>query len=46
VLHVRSRERDGCMGGKLDLVWTFMVCIDDSAWFLKDFCCLSRLSFW
>jgi hypothetical protein len=34
------------MGGKLDLVWTFMVCIDDSAWFLKDFCCLSRLSFW
>jgi hypothetical protein len=22
VLHVRSRERDGCMGGKLDLVLT------------------------
>jgi hypothetical protein len=34
------------MGGKLDLVRTFMVCIDDSAWFLKDLCCLSRPSFW
>jgi hypothetical protein len=32
---VRSRERDGCMGGKLDLVRTFMVCIDGSALFLK-----------
>jgi hypothetical protein len=33
---VRSRERDdGCMGGKLDLVPTFMVCIDGSTLFLK-----------
>jgi hypothetical protein len=31
---VRSRERDGCFGGKLDLVRTFMVCIDGSALFL------------
>jgi hypothetical protein len=45
-LHVRSKERDGCLGGKLDLVWTFMVCIDDSAWFLKVLCNLSRSPFW
>jgi hypothetical protein len=32
---VRSRERDGCLGGKLDLVRTFMVYIDGSALFLK-----------
>jgi hypothetical protein len=32
---VRSRERDGCLGGKLDHVRTFMVCIDGSALFLK-----------
>jgi hypothetical protein len=32
---VRSRERNGCLGGKLDLVRTFMVCIDGSALFLK-----------
>jgi hypothetical protein len=32
---VRSRERDGCLGGKLDLVRTFMVCIDGSTLFLK-----------
>jgi hypothetical protein len=32
---VRSRERDGCLGGKLDLVRTFMVCIDGSALFFK-----------
>jgi hypothetical protein len=32
---VRSRERDGCLGGKLDLVRTFMACIDGSALFLK-----------
>jgi hypothetical protein len=32
---VRSRERDGCLGGKLDLVRAFMVCIDGSALFLK-----------
>jgi hypothetical protein len=31
---VRSRERDGCLGDKLDLVRTFMVCIDGSALFL------------
>jgi hypothetical protein len=26
---------DGCLGGKLDLVRTFMVCIDGSTLFLK-----------
>jgi hypothetical protein len=45
-LHVRSRERDGCMGGKLDLVRTFMVCIDGSTWFLKVVKCFSRPSLW
>jgi hypothetical protein len=45
-LHLRSWERDGCMGGKLDLVRTFLVCIDDSAWFLKVVCCFSRPSLW
>jgi hypothetical protein len=39
---VRSRERDGCLGGKLDLVRTFMVCIDGSALFLKVEKCFSR----
>jgi hypothetical protein len=29
------------MGGKLDLVWTFLWCIDDSAWFLKAWLCCS-----
>jgi hypothetical protein len=32
---VRSRERDGCLGGKLDLIRTFIACIDGSAFFLK-----------
>jgi hypothetical protein len=32
---VRPRERDGCLGRKLDPVRTFMVCIDGSALFLK-----------
>jgi hypothetical protein len=32
---VRSRERDGWLGGKLHLVRTFMVCIDGAALFLK-----------
>jgi hypothetical protein len=32
---VRYRERDGCLGGKLDLVRTFMVCIDGSELVLK-----------
>jgi hypothetical protein len=32
---VRSRERDGCLGGKLDLVRTLMICIDGSALFPK-----------
>jgi hypothetical protein len=41
VLHVRSKERDGYMGGKLDLVRTFMVCINGSAWFLKVVWCFS-----
>jgi hypothetical protein len=31
------------IGRKLDLVCTFMVCIDDSAWFLKA--CLSSSPF-
>jgi hypothetical protein len=31
------------IGRKLDLVWTFMVCIDYSAWFLKA--CLSSSQF-
>jgi hypothetical protein len=39
---VRSRERDGCMGGKLDLVRTFMVSIYGLAWFLKVVKCFSR----
>jgi hypothetical protein len=43
---VRSRERDGCTGGKLDLVRTFMVRIDDLAGFLKVVCCFSRPSLW
>jgi hypothetical protein len=30
------------MGGKLDLVRTFMVCIDGSAWFIKVVKCFSR----
>jgi hypothetical protein len=45
-LHVRSWERDECTGGKLDLVWTFMVCIDGPAWFLKVLWCFSRPSLW
>jgi hypothetical protein len=45
-LHVRSREWDKCMGGKLDLVRTFMVYIDGSALFLKVVKCFSRPSLW
>jgi hypothetical protein len=45
-LHVRSKERDGWSGGKLDLVWTCMVCVDDLAWFLKFLCCFSRPLLW
>jgi hypothetical protein len=44
-LHVRSRKRDGWSGCKLDLVWTFVVCIDDWVWFLKALCCHSRFPF-
>jgi hypothetical protein len=40
---VRSCERVGWSGGKLDLVWTSLVCIDDSAWFLEALLCCSRL---
>jgi hypothetical protein len=40
---VRSGEREGWSGSKLDLVWTFLVCIDDSAWFLKALLRYSRL---
>jgi hypothetical protein len=43
---VRYKERDGCMGGKLDLVQTFTVCIDGSAWFLKVVKCFSSSSLW
>jgi hypothetical protein len=45
-IHVRSRDRDGCMGGKLDLVRTFIVYIDGLAWFLKVVKCFSRPSLW
>jgi hypothetical protein len=38
-------ERVGWSGGNLDLVWTFVACIDDSAWFLKVWMCCSRLFF-
>jgi hypothetical protein len=34
------------MGGKLDLVRTFMVCIDGSTLFLKVVKCLLRPSWW
>jgi hypothetical protein len=34
------------MGGKLDLVQTFMVCIDGLALFLKVEKCFSRPSLW
>jgi hypothetical protein len=40
---VTSCERVGWSGGKLDLVWTFLVCIDDSTWLLKALLCGSRL---
>jgi hypothetical protein len=43
---VRFCERVGWSGGKLDLVWTSLVCIDDSAWFLKALLCCSRLFWW
>jgi hypothetical protein len=43
---VRTWGRNRWPGGKLDLVWTFMVCINDSAWFLKALCCVSLLSSW
>jgi hypothetical protein len=33
------------IGRKLELVWTFMVCIDDSAWFLKAWLSSSWFSF-
>jgi hypothetical protein len=42
---VRSCEREGWLGGKLDLVWTSLWCIDDSAWFLKTSMCCSRSLF-
>jgi hypothetical protein len=34
------------MGGKLDLIQTFMVCIDGSTWFLKVVKFFSRPSLW
>jgi hypothetical protein len=42
---VRSCEREGWSGGKLDLVSTSWWCIDDSAWFLKAWICCSCLFF-
>jgi hypothetical protein len=42
---VRSCQREGWSGGKLDLVWTSLFCIDDSAWFLKAWMCCSRSFF-
>jgi hypothetical protein len=42
---VRSCERDWWSSGKLDLVWTSLWCIDDSAWFLKAWMCCSCLFF-
>jgi hypothetical protein len=33
------------IGWKLDLLWTFMICIDDSVWFLKACLSSSRFSF-
>jgi hypothetical protein len=42
---VISCEREGRLGGKLDRIWTFMVCIDDLAWFLKAWLCPSRFPF-
>jgi hypothetical protein len=42
---VRSCEREGWSGGKLDLVWTSLVCIDDSTCFLRAWMCLPRFSF-
>jgi hypothetical protein len=42
---LRSCERDGWSGGKLDLVWTSLWFIDDSAWFLKAWICCSRSFF-
>jgi hypothetical protein len=43
---VRSWERVGWLGVKLDLVWTFMVCIDDSVWLLKAFVVSPVFPFW
>jgi hypothetical protein len=42
---VSSCEREGWSCGKLDLLWTSLVCIDDLAWFLKAWMCCSRLFF-
>jgi hypothetical protein len=37
---------DGCMGSKIDLVQTFMVCIDGSTLFLNVVKCLFRPALW
>jgi hypothetical protein len=42
---VRSCEREGWWGGKLDLVWTSLWYIDDSTWFLEAWMCCSRSFF-
>jgi hypothetical protein len=43
---VRSCEREGWSGCKLDLVWTSLWCIDYSVWFLKAWMCCSLRSLW
>jgi hypothetical protein len=42
---VRSCEREGWSSGKLELVWTSLVCIDDLVWFLKAWMCCSHSFF-
>jgi hypothetical protein len=42
---VRSCEREGWSGCKLDLVWSSLWCTDDSAWFLKAWMCCSHSFF-
>jgi hypothetical protein len=42
---VRYCEREGWSCSKLDLVWTSLWCIDDSAWFLEAWMCCSRSFF-
>jgi hypothetical protein len=43
---VRSCESVGRSGGKLDLVRTFVACIDHLAWFVKFGCVVPGCSWW